>query len=70
MSIIINQDRFVAAHVLELVSRERKLALSRREWKHRLAGMGYGICETDHGDVLETLPHRVPVCSLPAELCA
>lgn len=43
MSIIVNQDRFVAAQVLDLVTRERGKALSRREWKHRLAGMGYGI---------------------------
>ncbi|WP_415922506.1 hypothetical protein [Tateyamaria sp. SN6-1] len=70
MSIIVKQDSFIAAQVLEIVSRERKLALSRREWKHRLAGMGYGIRETDAGDVLETLPHRVPVCPLPSELCA
>ena len=70
MSIIVSQDRFVAAQVLEIVSRERKLALSRREWKHRLAGMGYGIRETEAGDMVETLPHRIPVCPLPAELAA
>ena len=70
MSIMMNQDRFAAAQVLELVSRERKLALSRREWKHRLAGIGYGIRETEVGEIVETLPNRVPVCTLPAELCA
>ena len=70
MSIVTHQKRFVAAEVLETVSRERKLALSRREWKHRLAGIGFGIRETDKGDVVETLPHRVPVCTLPAGLCA
>ena len=70
MSIIGNQDQFAAAHVLELVSRERGHALSRREWKHRLAGMGYAIRETDTGAVVESLPHHVPICALPAELCA
>ena len=70
MSIIIGQDSFVAAQVLELVNRERAQALSRREWKHRLAGYGYSIRETEAGDVVETLPHRVQVCKLPASLTA
>jgi len=70
MSIIVKQDRFIEAQVLDLVSRERTRALSRREWKHRLAGYGYSIRETASGDVVETLPHRVPVCKLPATLSA
>lgn len=70
MSIIINQDRFVEAQVLDIVTGERAKALSRREWMHRLAGYGYGIRETDAGDVVETLPHRVEVCVLPANLSA
>lgn len=70
MSIIFGQDRFVEAQVLDLVNREREQALSRREWKHRLAGYGYGIRETESGDVVETLPARVPVCKLPAEMAA
>ncbi|WP_299372581.1 hypothetical protein [uncultured Tateyamaria sp.] len=70
MSIFIAQDRFVEAQVLDLVNRERAKALSRREWKHRLAGYGYGIRETSVGDVVETLPHGVAVCTLPAALSA
>lgn len=70
MSIIIKQDRFAAAQALDLATRERASSLSRREWKHRLAGMGYGIRETDAGDLLETLPHHVAVCILPASLSA
>ncbi|WP_299047861.1 hypothetical protein [uncultured Tateyamaria sp.] len=70
MSIIFGQDPFVEAQVLDLVNRERSQALSRREWKHRLAGYGYSIRETDAGDVVETLPHRVAICKLPAELTA
>jgi hypothetical protein len=66
MSIIITNDRFVAAQVLDLVSRERSKALSRREWKHRLEGYGYGIRETETGDIVETLPHHVQVCALPS----
>jgi hypothetical protein len=70
MSIISNQDQFVTAQIIELVSTERAKALSKREWKHRLAGYGFGIRETAAGDVLETLPHHVEVCTLPAELSA
>ena len=70
MSMIFRQDPFVEAQVLDLVNRERSQALSRREWKHRLAGYGYSIRETATGDVVETLPHRVAVCKLPAELAA
>lgn len=70
MSIFVSEDRAFAAQVLELVTRERKAALSRREWTHRLAGMGYGIRQTETGAVVETLPHRVVVCPLPVELSA
>lgn len=65
MSVIIKNDAFVTADILALVTRERQYALSTREWKHRLAGYGYGVRETDNGQVLETLPHHVEVCKLP-----
>jgi hypothetical protein len=68
MSIIITTDRIIAAQVLDLVTRERSKALSRREWKHRLAGYGYGIRETETGDIVETLPHHVQVCALPSSM--
>ncbi|MBY5933471.1 hypothetical protein KUV51_10705 [Tateyamaria omphalii] len=70
MSMIFGNDPFVEAQVLDLVNRERSQALSRREWKHRLAGYGYSIRETETGDVVETLPHHVAVCKLPAEMAA
>jgi hypothetical protein len=70
MSTISNQDQFETAQIIALVSCERAKALSKREWKHRLAGYGYGIRETDAGDVLETLPHHVDICTLPAMLSA
>ena len=61
MTIIIKNDAFITADVLALVTRERESALSYREWKHRLAGYGYGV--------RDTLPHHVEVCVLPADLC-
>ena len=70
MSIIVKQDDFAIAQVVDLIAKERAMALSRREWKHRIAGYGYSIRETDAGDVIETLPHRVEVCALPASLSA
>ncbi len=70
MTIIVKQDPLVTAQIIDLVVGERAKALSKREWKHRLAGYGYGIRETDAGEVLETLPHHIEICELPAELSA
>ena len=70
MTVIVNQDAFVAAQIVDLIARERTKALSKREWKHRIAGYGYCIRETAEGDIIETLPHHVPVCALPPELAA
>lgn len=70
MSIMFNNDPFITAKVIDLVLRERDSSLSAREWKHRLAGYGYAIKETDHGQVVETLPHHVEVGVLPAEISA
>ncbi len=70
MSVMFNNDPFITAQVVDLVLRERESSLSPREWKHRLAGYGYAIKETEHGEVVETLPHRVEVAVLPAEQSA
>ncbi|MEX0370807.1 MAG: hypothetical protein AB3N09_09265 [Tateyamaria sp.] len=70
MSVVIKTDAFITAQVVELVTNERRKSLSSREWKHRLAGYGYCIRETENGDVVETLPHRVPVCKLPQIIAA
>ncbi len=70
MSIVSNQDKFITAQIVALVTNEREKALSKREWKHRLAGYGYSVRETDAGDVLQTLPHNIEICTLPAELSA
>ncbi|MEQ6249609.1 hypothetical protein ABMC89_12020 [Sulfitobacter sp. HNIBRBA3233] len=71
MSVIIHNDAFVTRDIMNIVTREREIALSTREWKHRLAGYGYNIRDTDDGQhVLETLPHHVPLCVLPDEMFA
>lgn len=66
MSVMFNSDPFITAQVIELVLRERESSLSQREWKHRLAGYGYAIKDTDHGQIVETLPHHAEICVLPA----
>ncbi|MCR8825383.1 hypothetical protein [Pseudosulfitobacter koreensis] len=65
-----NTDAALAAKAVDLITQERAKALSKREWKHRIAGYGYCIRDTQHGQIVETLPHHIPVCTLPAELCA
>jgi hypothetical protein len=67
MSVIFNNDPFIAEKVIDLVLRERQSSLSAREWKHRLAGYGYAIKDTDHGQVVETLPHHGEVAVIPAQ---
>jgi hypothetical protein len=66
MSVMFKSDPFITAQVIYLVLREREASLSPREWKHRLAGYGYAIKDTDHGQVVQTLPHRVEIGMLPA----
>lgn len=70
MSIMFNNDPFITAQVIELVLRERENSLSQREWKHRLAGYGYAIKDTDDGQVVETLPHHAEICMLPEDAAA
>lgn len=51
--------------IMELVLRERRLAVSEREWRHRLRGYGYGIRDTDEGRVVTSLVRGSAICSLP-----
>ncbi len=60
-------DPLTQSKVRTLVMRERQIALSDREWKHRLAGYGYALKRTDRGHLVTTLPHGVVVCSLGDE---
>lgn len=41
--------------IRDLVMRERGMAVSEREWKHRLRGYGYAIRDTDEGRVVTSL---------------
>ncbi|MGB7242978.1 MAG: hypothetical protein WBC93_12935 [Sulfitobacter sp.] len=70
MAAEMNTDFQLAEKIINIVIRERRLALSDREWKHRLAGYGIGIDDTNDESIIETLPHHKPVCMLPAELHA
>lgn len=51
--------------IQKIVMRERRMAVSEREWKHRLRGYGYGIRDTDEGRVVTSLMHDIKLCSLP-----
>ncbi|MDX1785046.1 hypothetical protein [Roseovarius sp. ZX-A-9] len=54
--------------LLEMVVRERRLAVSDREWQHRLRGYGYAVRDTKEGRVLTSLLRGASICSLPAHL--
>ena len=63
-------DQVTIAQTLMLLEEEREKALSPREWQHRIAGYGYAIKRTDHGEMVTTLPHGQEVCALPVQLSA
>ncbi|GAW34576.1 hypothetical protein RA2_01626 [Roseovarius sp. A-2] len=48
----------------DLVLRERHLAVSEREWKHRLRGYGYAIRDTAEGRFVTSLLKGAPLCRL------
>ena len=56
--------------IQKIVMRERRLALSEREWKHRLRGYGFGIRDTDEGRVVTSLLHDRQLCNLPGAVTA
>ena len=56
--------------IQSLVMRERRMAVSDREWKHRLRGYGYGIRDTDEGRVVTSLRHNTQLCALPTGAAA
>lgn len=64
------QDTTQTSKVRDLVMRERRLALSEREWKHRLRGYGYAITDTKEGRFVTSLVCGAAVCPLPAHLAA
>lgn len=52
--------------IQKIVLRERRLAVSEREWKHRLRGYGYGIRDTQEGRIVTSLLHDRQLCQLPS----
>ncbi len=50
--------------IRDLVLRERHLAVTEREWKHRLRGYGYGIRDTSEGRFVTSLLKDAPLCQL------
>jgi len=50
--------------VRNLVMRERAMAVSEREWKHRLRGYGYSIRDTSEGRVITSLLRGGDICAL------
>jgi hypothetical protein len=57
----------VDTEILDLIQRERKNALSLREWKFRLAGYGYAIKDVMGRQIVTTLPHGVELGELPPQ---
>lgn len=68
MTIAYNETAFATDKLLEMLAKERSAALSLREWKHRLAGYGYDVRNTENGAILVSLPRQIEICALPAEL--
>ena len=58
-------DSTFANDVICMIRDERTKSVSRREWLHRLKGLGLVV---DAGKVF-TLRDRKTVCELPAALC-
>jgi hypothetical protein len=52
--------------IRELVMRERAMAVSEREWQHRLRGYGFGIRDTAEGRVVTSLVRGSDLCALGA----
>ncbi|MDR9486014.1 MULTISPECIES: hypothetical protein [Sediminimonas] len=54
-----------ANEIRDFVLRERSKAVSPREWKHRLAGYGYKLKETDAGVCVTSMLGGEELCHLP-----
>lgn len=58
-------DAEMTTEICEIVLREREMSLSDREWKFRLRGYGYGIRDTDDGQIVTSLLKGDEICALP-----
>ena len=56
--------------ILSLVMRERRMAVSEREWQHRLRGYGYAIRDSEEGRVVTSLVQGTQICHLPGHAVA
>lgn len=54
--------------ILTFVLRERSLAVSEREWRHRLRGYGYAIRDTEEGRIVTSVHRGGALCLLPGQL--
>ncbi|PRX37044.1 hypothetical protein SAMN05216257_10162 [Meinhardsimonia xiamenensis] len=54
---VIHIDPAAIAEARSIVMRERRMALSEREWRHRLKGYGYALTDTARGRLITSLPH-------------
>lgn len=50
-----------------LAQRERQMAVSEREWMHRLRGYGYAIKDTNEGRFLTSIVNQTELCCLPRQ---
>lgn len=57
--------KMIDASVLHILTRERAMALSVREWKFRLAGYGYAVNDVRGAQVVTTLPQGTELGVLP-----
>ncbi|WP_111732373.1 hypothetical protein [Roseovarius amoyensis] len=59
-------ERIESTKIQALVMRERNLAVSEREWQHRLRGYGYGLRDSDEGRIVTSLLRGDDLCVLAA----
>ncbi len=60
--------RMIEASLLDMLKKERAQALSAREWKFRLAGIGYAIKDVKGAKVVTKLPQGTELGILPSQL--
>ncbi|MEX0339709.1 MAG: hypothetical protein AB3N11_11795 [Arenibacterium sp.] len=68
MSVVAINDTSLDAPLLQLLTEERKKALSTREWEFRLAGFGYGIKDRGSRRIVTRLTNGDELGTLPSEL--
>ena len=61
-------EKPIDASILDILTRERTMALSVREWKFRLAGYGYAINDVKGTQIVTTVPYGIELGVLPAQV--